>query len=103
MTSDNTQKRSKEESVTKKPLTKEQAEIINTVSSVAAVAGLSVTVLAALELSVPVMVLAAVAGALSAVSKLFVAKHSAPRVEGTATTSEESEQPQKENNSDVSQ
>jgi hypothetical protein len=103
MSPDNKQVEPKEESLTKKPLTKEHEDLLNTISSISAVAGLTVSVLAALELSVPVMVIAAIAGATSAVSKLFASKHSAQQVEETASISDESEQAQKENNSALPQ
>jgi hypothetical protein len=65
-----------ENSEQEKQLTPKQEEALQTFSSIAALAGLTVSVLAAFELSVPVMIIAAVAGASSAVAKLIAAKYS---------------------------
>lgn len=72
------QAKTKRGASTKNSLTKGQQEGLETISSVAAIAGLSASVLAAIELSVPVMVLAAIVGAVSALSKLF-ASHGAEK------------------------
>ncbi len=88
----------------KKSLTQKQEATLDTLSSVAAVAGLSASVFAAVELSAPVMIIAAIAGAASAVTKLLASKYGSKRTQEAEQKIElDIEDSAKKNNTNPSQ